>query len=383
MNIRLFRDPLAPGPSLADLDDPNYVPKTNDITDPKNQVDPPGDDKPADDPKVEGVNDDGTLAEGYERNELGEVVKKPDDSADDNPDDDADDAGDDAGDEVKPEAFFEEVNKLTGIELKVEYPEGVDPLTPQGIAVRDKVVREQAMLDFEETIKKADPRAYAYMVHRAGGGADTDFFEKRSAGYVLPSSDELKDSVDMQTAVYKHDLIAKGNSEEEADLLVKNAITNNKLLEKATASHKSIDEAQKSQLAQAEARQADEQKKFDTAVKTVTKQIETTITSGISFVVPESKRNEFQQFVIDKLQYDQESGKFIMVQELDPTDLKKSMEAMLFQFMDGDLSKVVKQQAGKEAAHQLRLRIKKDQQGGGGGSQGDRNKTGYIPLGSL
>lgn len=276
--------------------------------------------------------------------------------------------------------FWEEVEKITGKKFEITYPEGVEADTPAGAAHRELEVIKQAQIEFEEHLAKTDPRSYAYMLHRAAGLPDEDFFGD-SKGYTLPDLATLETSVEAQTAVYKADLTSRGLDEDTVNAIVAKAVTDNKLKEKALASHALIDAAQKQQLAELQTQQNNEQKKFQQAVTDITARITTSIKNELGYVVPAAKEAEFTAFVTNNLQY--QDGKFFLVQELKDDKFKTQMESLFFQFVGGDLSSVVKKQVKTEAAQSLKLRIDKArkttpaaQADGGTGKLG-------LPLGDL
>ncbi len=71
--------------------------------------------------------------------------------------------------------FFEEVEKLTGMEVDVDYGD-VDPLTPQGVAIREKAVREAALNSWIEEIEVKYPAAFRALQHAHNGGDIADLF---------------------------------------------------------------------------------------------------------------------------------------------------------------------------------------------------------------
>jgi len=120
-------------------------------------------------------------------------------------------AADEAGDDGE-EDFYAVVDTLRGDKFGegLEYPEGVEPTSPEGVVFREQALEQAAMDRFEADLKDRDPRGYAYLLHRQNGGSDKDFYENNS--FVLPALEDLKDSVDLQRQVYTEGLIALGNS---------------------------------------------------------------------------------------------------------------------------------------------------------------------------
>lgn len=321
---------------------------------------------PADEP-VEGINPDGSVKDGYQKNEDGTVVKKADPStpapveglnADGTLQEGYEKLDDGTVQKIadvpadEPD-FFEAVEKYSGVKIAVEYPEGVDPVSPEGVAIREKAAMELGATNFEKYIQETNPRAYAFFLHTMNGGQEKDFFEGTNSGYTLPAKETLNDSADAQAAVYKYDLTSRGLDEETADAIVAKAIKDNKLLEKSLASYGTIETAQRKQLEDAQRLAKELEEKEKTDITTLNTRVAKAVSEELSFVVPETERPVFQKFINDNIRYD--NGKFYIVQELGNETLKNQLEALLFQYKKGDLSKVIKKQAATQTAQRLRL----------------------------
>lgn len=358
--IRLFRSPEGDnlGPSLADLDTPSTTIQGGDgsqklpsLTDP-----PPADAPPAgDQPPAGDTADDNKEPEG-------------DGTEGDKPDVDGDEPA-----ETTPEEFYGTVSKLTGIDVDVKWDEGVDPLSPEGVAVRDKAILEKGATDFDAYLKNTHPRAYAYFMHQQAGLPDEQFFNTAGSVYTLPDRAAMQDSVDLQTSVYKYQLLNQGLDEDTADAVVAKAIKDNKLLEKSSAAYGTIESTQAKNLEEAKAIAAEEDRKFKALVDNTKASINKQMTD-LSFIVPEAQKPEFENFVMSNLRVI--DGKVYIVQEVTEEQRKLQMEAQLFQWKKGDLSTVVKKAATTQATHRLRAQIKASQGGnkkdegiGGSGKQ--------------
>lgn len=289
------------------------------------------------------------------------------------------------GEGDNPLAFFEEVEKLSGIHVDVDYgkpgtDDYIEPSSPEGVKLREDAVRDQAVQGFEKYLKETNPRGYAYLVHLASGGSDEDFMQQ-PGGFVLPTMEELNGSVDLQKAMFEYDQRSRGVDEEIIQMAVEKAIKDNKLLEKSTASYNTIKQAQDSQLQEAENYRNQQAQTMQAAVAGVTKQINNAIDNEIAFLVPDADKVGFSQFVMNNIQYD---GKdFHIVQKLSGEELKAQLESLLFQYKKGDLAKVAMRQTGTKAAQTLRLKLEKAKQDklpdqGIGGSGGKKLTLGEV-----
>jgi hypothetical protein len=317
---------------------------------------------------LEGLNQDGTLKEGYSRDAQGNVIK-----------DDSGTAGQEDEDETG-EKYIGAVEAITGRKYEIEYPEGVHPTSPEGMAHRENVIREHAMLEFEQHLKTNDPRAYAYALHRAAGGTDEDFFGDNK-GFQLPDQALMATSADMQAAVYKHELLTKGLDPSAAQILVDAATKDNTLATKADSAWKLLDKAQKDQLQLLQAQQDKANKEYTDSVAEITRSILEGIKSEMGFVVPEAQQAEFQRFALSHLRYD--NGKFYIVQELSKDNRKQSLESLFFQFAKGDLTKIVTKASTTKAVQRLRLKVDAGKKGPGSGGDNDTNVGKNLPLSQI
>jgi hypothetical protein len=375
------------GPSLADLDNPDYklpTPAADTATDLEAaRVKAAEEEAAKQQNKGEGFNPDGSIADGYELKD-GKAVKKEDPNAKPAPKPgDADfvapDTDNDEDDEESPEKFFSAVDQITGKPVTVEYGD-TDPLSPQGVALRDGVVRDAAVVEFEEFLRTSDPRAYSYMLHRNSGGSDEEFFAQKAL--VLPPEVEFKSSVEMQTAIVKQDLLDKGVPTEVVDATVAKYIKDNQLSEKAMVAYTGIKDSQDRQAQDIERLSKEAQDKLNQQVNNVHNVIAKSITENeLSIVIPEAQKAAFNTFVRGNLRYD--DGKFFAVSELANNNLKEVLESMYFQFVKGDLKSIVKNEANSLATQRLRLRAKQDISGNGKGADISTKRKDHIPLGEI
>jgi hypothetical protein len=338
------------------------TPKPPDIS----QIPPVVDTPPA---VVKDVNADGTLQDGYEKDADGKVTKIPDTPATDDPNPDY---------ELDTEDFFAQVEQITGEPVQVEYGD-TDPLSPEGVAIREKAVREDATKKFEDYLKTSDPRAYAYFLHRESGGSDDDFFAERT--FVLPDENTFNGSIDLQTNVLKQDLIDKGVPADVADATIAKYIKDNVLTEKATVAYNSKKQAQANQMKALEEAQRDEQAQFQAAVNGITTTIGKNITEGnLNFIIADAKKAQFNEFIKQNLRFD--NGKFYVVNEIGE-NLKEVLESQYFQFVKGDLKALVQKEAKTQTVQRLKATVKKAASTGLKTADTPNPNKGYIPLGEL
>lgn len=251
--------------------------------------------------------------------------------------------------------FWKQVDIKSGKPVKVEYPEGVDPLGPDGIYLRDQAIREQAQLEFEAAIKAANPRGYAYLMHLENGGTDEEFLGK-GAGFLLPERTVVEGSVESQTMILKTDLKGRGLDDEAITAIVDKAIKDNKLKEKSLVAFDNIQLQQKTQLEniQKQEQQSLEQERqigiaFNNSVDKAMKEMR--------LVVPDTDIPGFKQFINENVRID--NGQIFLVRNINTENLKQQMETLFFSFKNGDLGKIIQKQAATQTSQRLRTQVDK------------------------
>lgn len=340
------------------------TPKPPDIS----QV-PPVTDTPPE--PVEGLNADGTLQDGYEKDADGKVVKK--DTPAEPPSTD-----DEPADDASAKDFYKQVNQITGEEVAVDFGE-TDPLSPEGVALRDKAIRQDAVQKFEDYLRTTDPRAYAYMLHREAGGSDEEFFAEKT--FVLSDEQTFNTSIDIQTSILKQDLLDKGVPAEIVEATIAKYIKDNVLTEKATGAYTVMKKAQEQQMKEIERVQNEQKQQFQNQVTSITNTISKGINDGnLNFIIPEAKKAAFNEYIKQNLRYD--NGKFYVVNELGE-NLKEILESQYFQFVKGDLSALIKKEAKTQTTQRLRTTVNRaNNTNPKGADVGNQNKD-YVPLGHL
>jgi hypothetical protein len=325
----------------------------------------------------EGVNADGSIMEGYEKDADGKVIKSA--PADDNDGDTDED--DNPGDTVDHEAFYKEVENITGRVVEITYPEGVTPTSPEGIAHRDNVLVERGAMDFEAALKASNPRGYAYLLHKESGGTDEEFFGQ-SASFTLPDKADLEADADKQAEILRHDLQVRGLDKDSVEVLVNLAIKNGSLKDQAVKIHDNTLTAQAKQDEIIQQKYAEREKLITQTISEMVGTIETVVQKEMRFIVPEAARPEFNEFVKSHISFDEQTGKFVMTKELDKDNLVNTLEALFFQYKKGDLKALVERESKTKAAQSLRLSIQKNSGPKGTGNSKNKDND-FVPLSSL
>ena len=361
--VRLYRDADAtPGgglpPSLADLENTGIP----------NLQDTPPAEPPADPPvPEEGLDADGNLLEGYTKDAEGKVVKETEEE---------EPKGDDEPTDVNPDDFWKEVDTITGKPVTVDYGD-TDPLSPEGVAVRETAVRNAAVADFDEYMRESYPRAYAYFLHVQNGGADEQFFSEPSPGLV--DRETFEQDPDMQASWLMRDFQKKGVPEDIAQATIDKYIKDSVLQEKALKVYTEQEANDRARLKSLEEEDKANRQNFQNNVNQVSANIAKAIKTDMKLLVPEAKQAEFQQSIIDKLQHD--GKKFYIVQELGE-NLNTVLDSMYLQFVKGDLTSIIEKRAQTKAVQRLGQRVAADKKAQSG-SEPSTTPSKYVPLGDI
>lgn len=277
--------------------------------------------------------------------------------------------------------FWEDVDKLRGTPLKVEYPEGVDPLSPEGAYHREKAVEKLAVDKWEDYLRKTDPRGYAYLLHRQAGGSDEDFYSKKT--FSLPEYEEFKTNADLHSRILKSSFISRGIDEESAQVLVDKAIKDNKLFELADKEYKSAQKAQVDELAALEKQNATAEKEYQNLTSALNQQLVSSVNENKGkFIIPDTDKPAFLDYVRSTLEYDKASKKFLVVLPVEKEDLESQIEALYFKYKKGDLKSLIQREAQTQNRKRLGKVVEKSKTPASSSNEPPKN-TGFVALGDL
>lgn len=254
--------------------------------------------------------------------------------------------------------FFEQVEKLTGLELDVDYGD-TDPLTPQGVAIREKAVREAAVDNFLEEIETNYPAAFKALQHAYNGGDLAELFKtttSRDYSKVTLGENDKDLAKQILTEYYQ----SKG---------VKNEAKIKRMLESDEESEGGIVGEAKSALEEMKTEQttkadevlvsqkakSDEQKKRDQIMVSALDEVLEAGKLGTFKLTGRSEASEFKKFALQSLRRTGD-GKYEFATPVDSANLEKLLQYQYFQFKGGDLSKLIQVKAATENAKKFRLK---------------------------
>lgn len=314
----------------------------NDDDDPDTDDPDDGDDKP--DPKVK------------------DKLKKPDpkqskvvDDGDDDPDDEPD--GDDA------EKFFEEVEKLSGTGVEVDYGD-INPLSPQGVVLRDKAIKQQALDSFLEEIENKFPQAFKALQHAYHGGDIAELFTQTTGrDYTKIELKEGDDALakDILKEYYKSRGVkseARINKMIEADEDSENGLV--KEAQTALAELKEEQEQSTAKVLEQQKQKAAERQKKDQILVSAVDEVLETKKLGSFRIQDRQEAADFKKYILSSIRRTND-GNYELATPVMANELEKQLQYFYFQFKKGDLSKIIQQKAATENAKKLSLKLANEQ----------------------
>lgn len=362
MNRNFFREPLAEGGGGTSPDQEALRAEAynGDILNPGYKVAEDGTISKEEAPiiETEGVDAEGNPIEGYEKLEDGTIQKIVVDN------------------EEQEDDFIAAVEAITGETYDIDYGD-IDPVSPEGIAKREEVIKEKAIENWENTLKESIPDAYAYFLHLQMGGTKEEFFSTSAPN--VPAKDAFESSTDLQAQLLKSSFIEAGIPEDVAQATIDKYIKDNVLKEKAVAVYNKLEQTQADQVARLQKAQAEQDAQFQKEVSTVMGSIDSTINSdALNFVIPTNQKKEFSDFVKEKIRY--ADGGFMLAQPLTQENIKEVMGALFLQYSKNDLSKVVRKEARILTTQKLRLQVQKDNQSSKKSTENPESNEENLPL---
>ncbi len=259
--------------------------------------------------------------------------------------------------------FFEQVEKITGREVEVDYG-NVSPLSPQGVALREKALVDSTLDSWLEEIETKFPQVFQALQYANNGGDPAELFtQTTSRDYTRV---ELKeDDTDLAKQILKEYYQAKGvKSEEKIKKLIETDEDSEsgivKEAQSALAEMRTEQEEQRNQTLTAQKAKADEQKKRDTVLVTAIDEVLESRQLGSFKIIDKMEARQFKDFVLKNVRRTGE-GKYEFATPVDATTLQNALQYQFFQYKGGDLSKIIQQKAASENAAKLKLKLKSEQ----------------------
>lgn len=252
--------------------------------------------------------------------------------------------------------FYEKVQTITGVEVETDYGD-IDPLSPQGVALREKSLIDKTINDFVDKLEQEYPAVHEALMYAHSGGDIADLFKtEKDYSKVTIGDDDEDHAKHVLTEYYE----AKGitNEARVKRMIAADAESDEGLVKIAQAALAEMVEEQNAQKQQAlvtQQKQAEAQRQND---QKFLGSISELLKGGKldSFKVPSQDIPAFSQFVRQRVQRDGNGG-YMIVTPVDPAQLEKQLQTEYFRFKNGDLNKLIQIKATTQNAEKLRLKI--------------------------
>lgn len=259
--------------------------------------------------------------------------------------------------------FFDEVQKITGLEVEVDYAD-VDPLSPQGVALREAAVKDLVLDNFLGELEEKFPVVFKALKHANNGGDPSELFtQTKSRDYSRVDLKEGDEALAKQilTEYYQ----GKGvKSEEKIKKLLEVAEDSKDGLvgdaKSALEELKKEQEEEKDELLEEQERSAQEQKKKDQILVAAVDEVLDNKQLGSFKITDRNEGVDFRKFVLENIRRTSD-GKYEIATPLDEKNIERQLQYQYFQFKKGDLSKIIQQKVGTEKAKDLKLRLASEQ----------------------
>jgi hypothetical protein len=291
-----------------------------------------------------------------EEEEEEEEIADPDEEEEEDEKDDTDDS-----DSVNPITFFSEVEKITGVEVAVDYGQ-TDPLTPQGIALREKALGEKVLDNFLEEVKASHPQLFKAFEYTFAGGSIEDLFQKATQRDYTKL--ELKDGdEDLARQVLKEYYQSRGVKSDSklARLVQTDEESEDGLIKSAQAVAKELGESQAAEqstrLETQKQAKAAQNRKDQAFVQSIAEIVDKGVIDSFK-LTGRKEAEEFKSHLMDSIERTADGYAFRI--DIDPKNLTKILQSEYFRFKGGDLSKLIQVKAQTAATSKLKLKLEGD-----------------------
>lgn len=265
--------------------------------------------------------------------------------------------------EEEAKQFFDAVEKITGSNLEVEYG-GVSPLSPQGVALREKAVREAALDDWLEEIETKFPAVFQALEYANNGGDVAELFSVTQTRDYSKVEIAEEDS-ELATEILKEYYQSRGvKSEAKIKRLIEaDEESEGGLIKEANSALKELKAEQQDKQAsilETQRARAEEQKKKDKIIVTAVDEVLESGKLDNFKLTSRQEKSEFKEFVLKNLRRTPE-GKYEFATQITPGSMEQILKYQYFQFKKGDLEQLIEIKAASKNAAKLKLRAKGEQ----------------------
>lgn len=250
-------------------------------------------------------------------------------------------------------SVYEIVDEQTGDPIQIDY-KGTDPLSPEGVIMREEAIRDMAMDAYDAELKEKFPSAYRLLTHLQAGGKEEDFYEASNGDFssiALTKGDEA-----LNESIYRQALQIKGNSPSQIEALVTIAKDKGKLFDEAKAELTVLQTKQKQEETRKEQEIVKAEQVKQQNINGFLDNLQKNVKEGIKGVaIPLAEQRAFAEYFASNIFY--QNGKLVYTKIIDPNNLPDELAANYFRFKKGDLSKIVAAKAADLNAGKIKSKV--------------------------
>lgn len=260
--------------------------------------------------------------------------------------------------------FFSEVQRLTGNEVDVDYGD-IDPLSPEGVALREKAVKELTLDNFIKELEERYPKTYQSLTYESNGGDPADLFKVatgRDYGNITLGETDTALSKEILKEYYQlHGVKSEAKIAKLVEVAEDSEIGLVKEAQEALEELKKDQEDKRAELLDKADKAKSEQKRRDQVFVTSLDEVLETRKLGNFKLGDKVEATEFKKFVLGNVRRT-EDGKYTVAALIEPNNMEEVLKYQYFLWKKGDLSKIIQQAATSLNAQKLSLRLKGEQQ---------------------
>lgn len=281
--------------------------------------------------------------------------------------------------------FFDQLSSEIGFdvnELEIDF-EGEDPLTPKGFKKVIDAIKDKEVDAFDNYLKSNYPDAYQHFMALQGGMSSEEYLKSMDGGVELvPSEQQVSDSVDMQKELIKEDLIAKGIKRESIiNATLKDLEEDDELLTEALAIRKVKEDARNERFQELEEKAAKKVQEETQLTNSISEELSKISASGListGITIPKAERAEAINSFKKNLRI--ENGKIFHVVEVDPKNIADALGKEYFS-KKGSLDKIVETKA--KTVNAVKLRAAAQEEGKTKGAKRTRKGGNSLTFGEM
>jgi len=273
---------------------------------------------------------------------------------------------------AKEGSFWDDVETITGNKYEVDYGD-IEPDTPEGAAIREKVVSETAVEANLSFLEEKFPDGFKALMHVSNGGKLKDLAVSNEIDY--SSLDIKEENIEAQKSFMEDYYMSKGFSEAKAKRNVEDDEDSEEgLFKNFEVAFKEKKEEQETSKADIFKKQEDIKLSQDKQDKQFGENLSSVINEGKigNFTIPKAEAGKFYDHVLSHVK--REGDGYAISIPLDNNNFQEQLQQLFFGFKKGDLSKYVSKAASTESTRRLKKNMSKEKDGTEGASEKDKRE---------